>query len=344
MSDAADEDVAAPAGVPLAMLPWHEAARLRLESAAASARLPHAVLVHGPAGVGKEHFAGAVAGALLCTARDTRFAACDACADCSLTRAGSHPDLHWLRPAEERKSIGVDQVRETCERLAMTSMRRGFRVAIVVPAQAMTTSAQNALLKTLEEPAPRTLIVLVTARPSGLLPTLRSRCQRLEIACPATDVASAWLAEQTGATAPSGLLDVAGGAPLRALELAPHYGALTAQMTSLMGDLLSGRSEACGTASAMLGDGLPSRLDWLERWLAQAIRGRVVRDATGVTVRADAVLQRSGREVNISAAFRTVDRVREVRRLLEGSANAQLLVEALLVDVVATLGCRGAAR
>ena len=68
-------------------------------------------------------------------------------------RAGTHPDLHWLRRAEDRKTISVDQVRDMTERLAMTSMRRGRRIAIVTPAQAMTANAQNALLKTLEEPA-----------------------------------------------------------------------------------------------------------------------------------------------------------------------------------------------
>src|SRR5687768_18500114 len=81
-----------------------------------------------------------------------------------------------------RSTISVDQVRELAERLAMTSMRRGARVAIVTPAHSMTINAQNALLKTLEEPASGTLLVLVTSRPSAILPTLRSRCQRIELA------------------------------------------------------------------------------------------------------------------------------------------------------------------
>jgi len=315
-----------------------------LARAMAPSGLPHAVLVHGPAGVGKERFAAALAATLMCTGRGDRFAACGHCADCALCRAGSHPDLYWLRPPEDKKSVGVDQVRETCEQLAMTSMRRGFRVAIVQPAQAMTTNAQNALLKTLEEPAPRTLLMLVTSRPSRLLPTLRSRCQRLEIACPTADVARAWLEQETGRAVPGGLLEIAGGAPLAALELAPHFEALDGQMTALLEGLLSGRAEACATAADMMGDGLPARLDWLEYWLAQAIRGREAPNGTQLTVRGGPVLQRTAGEVNISAAFRLVDRVREVRRLLEGSAAAQLLVEALLVEVAGLPGRKGVSR
>jgi DNA polymerase-3 subunit delta' len=335
------EEEVASAPLPIVMLPWHESARRRMDAAVAASRLPHAVLVHGPAGVGKERFAAALAAALFCTHRGGSLEACGECPDCALSRAGSHPDLHWLRRLEEKKSISVDQIRETCEQLGMTSMRRGYRIAIVVPAQAMTISAQNALLKTLEEPAPRTLLVLVTPRPSGLLATLRSRCQRIEIARPPAPAALAWLADELGGPAAPGLLEVSGGAPLRAIELAPHYELLEGQMGGLLEALIARRAEATATAADMMGEGLPVRLDWLEGWLGQVIRGRLLPSGTQLTVRGGAVLQRAAAEVNISAAFRIVDRVREVRRLLEGSAAPQLLVEALLVELAASFGRKG---
>ena len=335
----AEEAQVAP--LPIVMLPWHEPARSRMDAAVASSRLPHAVLVHGPAGVGKERFAAALAAALFCTRRGGSLEACGECPDCALSRAGSHPDLHWLRRLEGKKSISVDQVRETCEQLGMTSMRRGYRIAIVAPAQAMTPNAQNALLKTLEEPAPRTLLVLVTPRPSRLLATLRSRCQRVEIARPPAPEALAWLAHELGGPAAPELLDVAGGAPLTAIELAPHYASLESQMSGLLEALIAGRSEATATAADMMGEGLPVRLDWLESWLGLVIRDRLLPNGTQLTVRGGAVLQRAAAEVNISAAFRTLDRLREVRRLLEGSAAPQLLVEALLVEFNASFGRRG---
>ena len=343
MSSRAATEAEIGACVPLTLLPWHEGARSRLETAVAGGRLPHALLLHGPEGVGKERFAAVLAGALLCSRRGTALVPCGECADCSLSHAGSHPDLHWLRVPEDRKSIGVDAVREACEQLGMTSLRGGYRVAIVSPAHAMTANAQNALLKTLEEPSPRTLLVLVTSQPSRLLPTLRSRCQRVEIARPAAAPALQWLGAELNATPAAGLLDLAGGAPLRAAALAPHFASLELQMTGLLDDLLSGRSEVTRTAAEMLGDGLPVRLDWLEAWLGTALRRRTLPDATHLTLPGGPLLQRAAAEVNISAAFRMVDRLREARRLLEGPAAPQLVIEALLVELVAGFRRKGVA-
>jgi len=339
----AGEAGSAPGGEPLEWLPWHDGARARLETAHAGRRLPHGLLLHGPDGVGKEQFAAVLAAGLLCSGSRVGLTPCGACPDCALNRAGSHPDLHWLRRPEDRKSIGVDVVREACDQLGMTSMRGGYRVAIVTPAHLMTHNAMNALLKTLEEPAPRTLLVLVTSRPSGLLATLRSRCQRVEVPRPPAGQSGGWLGRQLGADASQRLLELAGGAPLKALALAPHFAELEAQMTGLLDALLGGRAEVTRLAADMLGEGLPTRLDWLESWLARAVRGRVLPDATGLTVPGGPLLQRAAAEVNITNAFRTLDRVRECRRLLEGSAAPQLVVEALLVDLKAAVRNRGVA-
>jgi DNA polymerase-3 subunit delta' len=330
--DAADADeLTAP---PIDLLPWHASACDRLSAAFNSGRLPHGLLLQGPAGVGKEHFASALAAALFCTQRGDRLEACGQCADCQLSRAGTHPDIHWVQPLEARKSIGVDQVREACEQLAMTSMRRGYRVAIVTPADSMTPSAQNALLKTLEEPAPRTVIVLVTARPSMVLPTLRSRCQRVEIARPATEVALGWLRQSLGRPPPARLLALAGGAPLKARQLAPHFEDLEQQMTGLLEAFLDGRIDVTRASADMQGEGLGHRLDWLEEWLSGTLRRRAgLPVENSFTFRAGSPLQRAMAEVNITAAFQVLDRLSEARRLLEGSMAAPLVVENVLLEL-----------
>jgi DNA polymerase-3 subunit delta' len=339
----ADDSEDTPISVPLEWLPWHESARAHVALAFAGGRLPHGLLLHGPDGVGKERFAGVLAAGLFCRQRVAGLTPCGACPECALSRAGSHPDLHWLRKPEDKKSIGVDQVREACDELGMTSMRGGYRVAIVSPASIMTTAAQNALLKTLEEPAPRTLLVLVTARPSQLLPTLRSRCQRVEVPRPATAQATAWLATELGAQPSPRLLELTGGAPLRALAIAPHFEALESEMPGMLEALLGGRVDVTRLAADMLGEGLPVRLDWLEDWLGQLVRARALPDATRLTVPGSPLLQRASGEVNITAAFRLVDRVRESRRLLEGSAAPALVVEALLIELKAATRHRGVA-
>ncbi|MGB7904859.1 MAG: DNA polymerase III subunit delta' [Steroidobacteraceae bacterium] len=340
MSQDADDDTAGIAGdqefapLPIDLLPWHESACDKLTAAVASQRLSHGLLLQGPAGVGKERFASALAAALFCTARSERLEACGECAECHLSRAGTHPDLHWLRIPEDKKSIGVDQVRDVCEQLSMTSMRRGYRVAVIAPAEKMTPSAQNALLKTLEEPAPRTVLVLVTARPSALLPTLRSRCQRIEVARPETASALRWLAAALGSAPPPRLLAVAGGSPLKALALAPNFAALEEQMAGLLEALLDGRIEVTRAAADMQGAGLPTRLDWLEAWLVAAVQAATgVANETPLTFRTGSLLQRAAAELNITKAFEVLDRLREARRLLEGPVSAPLVVETLLLEL-----------
>jgi DNA polymerase-3 subunit delta' len=330
-----DSDFFAP---PIDLLPWHDAAAGKLAAALGHGRLAHGLIVHGPAGVGKERFASAMAAALLCTARGARFEACGRCAECQLSSAGTHPDVHWVRllrdkEGKPKKTIGVDQVRDVCARLAMTSLRSGYRLALVVPAEKMTAAAQNAFLKTLEEPAASTVLVLVTARPSQLLATLRSRCQRVEIASPPSESALRWIAAQLGQGEVSPrLLELAGGAPLKALALAPYFADLERQMTAILDDYLSGRIEVSRAAAEMQGEGLPARLDWLDDWLGSALREALAAgDESRLTVRGGPRLQRRAGEVNITAAFQAMDRLREARRLLEGQAAPLLVVENLLL-------------
>jgi DNA polymerase III subunit delta' len=335
---AAVDDDAAAVPLPIELLPWHAQACDRLSAALNSGRMPHGLLLQGPVGVGKELFASALAAALFCTGRGERLEACGQCHECALSRAGTHPDLRWVRPLEDKKSIGVDQVREVCEQLAMTSMRRGFRVAVLVPADKMTPNAQNALLKTLEEPGPLTLLVLVTARPSGLLPTLRSRCQRIEVARPEPQTALRWLEATLGRPAPAGLLGLAGGAPLKALALAPHFDDLETQMTGLLEALLSDRIEITRASADMQGAGLPTRLDWLEAWLGGALQHALgLGDEKPLTLRGGSLLQRAALELNITAALQVMERLREARRLLEGSSAAPLVVETVLLDLRAAV-------
>ena len=325
----------------LGWLTWHHTAVERVRTAVTDQRLPHALLVHGPSGVGKDVFAWTLAATLHCRARGDEFAPCGRCADCALSLAGSHPDLRSVEREEERKTISVDQVRELSMALAMTSLRNGYRIAIVTPAQQMTHNAQNALLKTLEEPAAATLLILVTSRPSALAATLRSRCQRIEIARPTESETRAWLAARLPGAPARGLLDLAGGSPFRALELAPHFAPLETQMHAVLEALTSGEAEVTAVAAELLGEGLPVRLDWLEHLLEAFVRARTPGIATDLTLPGAPLLQRAAGAVNITAVFRLVDKVRETRRLLESSASPALLIEGLLVEFVAVFGRAG---
>jgi DNA polymerase-3 subunit delta' len=151
-----------------------------LHAALAGERLHHAYLFVGPEGVGKRTIAVAYAKALHCLQQINDF--CDQCANCARISDGNHPDVRILEPLAEKKEISIQQIRELERDLNFRSFTGKRKIAIVDPATLMNSSAQNALLKTLEEPPQETLIILIAANAGALLPTLRSRCLRLSFA------------------------------------------------------------------------------------------------------------------------------------------------------------------
>lgn len=143
-------------------------------------RLHHAYLFLGPEGVGKRTTALSLAMALHC--REKSFDFCGSCDDCVRIRKGNHPDVRLVEPLAGKKEITIQQVRELERGLNFRSFSGGKRVAILDPATLLNLSAQNALLKTLEEPPSNSLIILIATSAGGLLPTLLSRCLRLSFA------------------------------------------------------------------------------------------------------------------------------------------------------------------
>lgn len=143
-----------------------------------ASRVAHAYLFQGSAGVGKRTVANAFAAALLCDSpRDHE--ACANCASCVKFRAGTHPDFHLLEVPEGKSRIPIEQFHTVETDLQLVAQAGGRRVAIVDPADLLSFEAQHAFLKTLEEPRPDTVFILITSRPSALVVTILSRCQRV---------------------------------------------------------------------------------------------------------------------------------------------------------------------
>ena len=198
--------------------PWQIGHWQRIVSSRAAGRLPHAILLCGPAGLGKAHFARRLAEALVCTQPHGDGDACGSCGSCRLSRAGSHPDLHWVAPEEPGKMIKIDAVRELTAKSVLSAQAGGYRVFVLDPAEAMNRSAANALLKTLEEPASRSVLILVSSHPDRLPATIRSRCQALKFMIPSAEQVRGWLGSRLEDGDLERLLAVSGGAPLRALQ------------------------------------------------------------------------------------------------------------------------------
>ncbi len=199
-------------------LPWQETLWDSLNSSVEQGRLPHALLISGPSGIGKMRLAKALAQHLLCTAEMTKYA-CGSCKGCQLLAAGNHADITYLEPEDIGKPIKIDPVRALCESLSKTPQQGGWKVAIITPAEVMNNNAANALLKNLEEPQPKTLLILVSHRPSLLSATIRSRCQKINMPIPDRRTSSQWLTEVTGdQSAVDNVLFLAAGKPLLALD------------------------------------------------------------------------------------------------------------------------------
>src|SRR5258708_5442056 len=147
------------------------------------ATLPQTLLFSGPSGSGKRLTALAVAQAVNCLKPSGD--ACGTCAACTKIARGVHPDVLVVEPGESG-AIKIDQVRDVVERSAYRPFEGRRRVVIVDDADTLVPAAQNALLKTLEEPPSSSTFILVTARPDMLLPTVRSRCIQLAFAAGAT--------------------------------------------------------------------------------------------------------------------------------------------------------------
>ncbi|MBS99663.1 MAG: DNA polymerase III subunit delta' [Oceanospirillaceae bacterium] len=317
--------------------PWLQDQWDKLIAQRAQGRLPHALLLSGAPGVGKAAFADALAHLLLCH-EPLGGKPCGQCRSCELIASGHHPDRLYLHPEEAGKAIRVDQVREVTTVLHSTAQQGGYRVMIMEPAEAMNVSSANALLKTLEEPGQDTLLILVCHQLGQLMPTIRSRCQRIDFRPPGTEEGERWLASKLELTAEdaSRLLAIAQGAPLAAVELNGGE-LLELRRTFLTGlaDLLRDRVSPITLAEKLHKSELIHLLDWWLSLLNDIARLQSgAADAAISNVDMSKMLAAVAKRADKVRIFALVDRVQEERKslMLRHNPNRQLLVEKLLFD------------
>jgi DNA polymerase III delta' subunit len=214
----------------------------------------------GPAGVGKTTLAVDLAAGLLCTADDALDRPCRACAACRKVDHGNHPDLHRVVTEGAGEQIRLPQVQALASELALLPMEGRLRVAIIESAHRLNPDAQNALLKTLEEPVGEACIVLCADDPATILPTVASRSARVRLG-PVSDDAIAGLLQEHGladAARAATLARAAAGSPGRALALARDPEALLVRerIVRQLADLLSAdRRTRLGASASLMADG-----------------------------------------------------------------------------------------
>jgi DNA polymerase-3 subunit delta' len=285
-------------------------------------RMPHALLVHGPAGTGRGLLVDWLARYLLGLPPGA---------------AGElvHPDFRAVAPEPDRDVITVAQVRELVEFMGLTASGGARKVAVIRPAEAMNTAAANALLKTLEEPPGEGMLILVASAPGVLAATITSRCQRLRVGLPAPAAAREWLAAaDPSVTDWDTYLALAGGAPLLAAELCradraegePFVAALAADL-----DAVIRRQEGPVPVARRWAKG---PVDLALRWLHRQVAGQIMaRAAPGIPSTGPRItsLQTPAGDQNMTAWFAYLDRVELARRQIDKSLNLELVLADLLL-------------
>jgi DNA polymerase-3 subunit delta' len=308
------------------------------------ARMPHALLLQGRMGIGKLDFAGTLAGGLLCERPTADGHACGQCDSCNWYAQGNHPDVRIVEPEEggsggeeegaeakpTRKSqiISVGQVRELAEFLGLSSHRASVRIVLLHPAEALNAASANALLKMLEEPPPGVLFILVTHQPQRLLPTIRSRCNKIDMPFPERAQAERWLTEQGIAQAAERLAYV-GGAPLLALRL--EEGA-EKRLAELHKELARGaRMDPFAAASLSVKEGIPYTVEALQKWVHDLASVRLSGE-TRYHAQQAASLQALAKGVDLPRLLDFQRLLLEARRTAQHPLNAELQVESLMIQ------------
>lgn len=239
------------------LAPWQQRLYEQLITSEQAGRLGHGLLFAGPAGIGKRAVALRLARHLLCRGEPAA-----AARSAHLIDAGTHPDLQLVsfipnKSGEKlRTEIVIEQIRQLSQQLALTPQYGQALVVVIDPAEAINTAAANALLKTLEEPAPGRYVLLLANEPARLPATIRSRCQTLELRLPPHDEALAWLAAQGhAAEVAAAALQAARGHPgLAAQWLAGEGWALRGEVARELEQLAAGRQSAAALATRWSAD------------------------------------------------------------------------------------------
>jgi len=327
--------------------PWQQLSWQHLVQRYRNGQLPHAVLFTGAEGLGKLHLAQSFARWSLCSQnynpqeiRDFQ-PPCGQCKPCQLMKAGTHPDYLEVLPEAEGKQIPIDTIRSMSQFLSLKSQYAPLQIVVISPAEAMNKFAANSLLKTLEEPTPGSLLILVSSQPSRLLPTIRSRCQSMQFRIPERELALRWLAEKLSerkAQAPQSRLEelmaLAAGTPLLALKCAEEetldsYQKLLASFEKLA------RKQADPLAEVKLWQnvGLGKSVKWIYLWVSAMIhlKSQTAQVDTKSEWLAPSLRELAG-QISYQQLFQYLDKVTECMRFVNTQVNVQLTLEDLLTS------------
>ena len=308
---------------------WLAPQQLALREARAQGRFPHALLIQDSPGGGGDQLALIAAQTVLCAEGN---APCGRCRNCQRVSAQCHPDLWLVAPEEDSRQIRIDQIRVLNESLALSAHGSIGSVAIISPADMLNANSANALLKTLEEPRPGVLIVLVAVISARLPATVLSRCQRLKIQLPSRAECAAWLRRRRGEGNWEAVLEVVGNAPLHALAADPaELLALRDETEAQLEGALAGTVDIPPAAERWAEhDAFELRLHCAENWVTRRLMAQLAGRGNVTELHTGTHLPAAVSFMNIRGLIRLLDALHELRRLATTTINKALAVEQLL--------------
>ena len=310
-----------------------------LRLALANNRLHHAYLFTGPEGVGKRTTALALAKALHCTEKSGDF--CGRCAECARVMARNHPDVRVIERLANKKEISIQQIRDMEKELRYRSFSGGRKIAIIDPATLLNPASQNALLKTLEEPPPDSLLILIAASAGALLPTLRSRCLQLSFGpLPRQLIAGFLLSEKRVKPEEAELLAALSMGSLGAAlemdgaELRERRRVWGGKLSVLKASDYRGAMEAAEALAASRDDALQF-LEWAESWYHDLLVQAARQDTQGV-VNLDMLpeLQLQGAAAGVERILSAAANAAGAARKIQRNLNRRMVLEQFLFGVV----------
>jgi DNA polymerase III subunit delta' len=316
--------------------PWLQDDWDRLQTLRRSKQLPHAMLFSGAEGVGKYELAQAFAWSLLCKSPSETGNPCGQCSGCNLFEAGNHPDLTVIEPEEEGKSIKIDTIREFIESEGITAHAAGYKPVLIRPADAMNQAAANSLLKTLEEPTSGSIMILITATPSRLPATIRSRCRQISFSAPPMLVASEWLQTILPDCDPEVLLQTAAGSPLNAVKMSGKDASELRQklLDEFLG-VLSLKLDPVAVAARWVKQDLKEILNWMCSWVIDMLRLQMAPlPATLINPDHQQRLQETAKELDTKRLFQALNHVYDAINDVAATLNNQMTLERLLLALV----------
>lgn len=313
-------------------LPWQLQAWQKLIQRWKNNSLPHGLLFTGNKGLGKHAFAAEFAKLLLCEASKTQENPCGKCRSCELIHAGNHPDLLQLTLQENSKVIKIDQIREFIATVSQTSYLGGLRIALFMNAHHLHMAAANALLKTLEEPPPNCIFILITDRYANLSPTIRSRCQTVTFSIPPKEIAQQWLTNNVAENSNQELLlRLAEGAPIKALEYADE-GRMSQRksVVEILQKLVEKGADPLAEAAICTKLSLVEVIFDLYSILVDIVRFQQTHETDYVN-NTDYVelIKQLGRKINCDMIFNFLNKLDLIRNSDSNNLNQQLLLEDL---------------